>query len=371
MNGTGAVGRRILLVDDDPFIISLYVSKLKRAGLEVEAVANGEDALRRLEAVRPDVVILDLNMPKLNGIEVLKQIRNTPTLESLPVLVLTNVCSESVMRETWEARPTRFLIKRETPPNMVIDEVLALLKSAAPASGAAAAPPAATAARSSGEPAPETPWRPEIMAKAGEALDARSTEGFRSALSEFRGLAEPFLQRCRQQSSGSFAALFADALDALVAELLGHPENATPSLLRAFEMSVERLQAMFDPAPVIPGRPLEPAIALVVASDDFLRDSIGKLLERVALRPIRAGREDVGLHLMRENAFRLAVVDAAAPEQYLENIHALPAASQCPVILITSPEGYRPAQKPGLERLAKPISPTDLLIKALLLTERL
>lgn len=371
MNGSGAVGRRILLVDDDPFIISLYVSKLKRAGLEVEAVPNGEEALRRLEAVRPDLVILDLNMPKLNGIEVLKQIRNTPALESLPVLVLTNVCSDSVMRETWEARPTRYLIKRETPPNVVIDEVLALLKSAAPAPGIAAAPAASTAARPSAETATETPWRPEIMARAGEVLDARSTEGFRSALTDFRSLVEPFLQRCRQQSAGSFAVLFADTLDALMTELLGHPENVTPSLLRAFEMGVERLQAMFDPAPFIPGRPLEPAIALVVASDDFLRDSIGRLLERVVLRPIRAGREDIGLHLMRENTFKLAVVDAAAPEEYLENIHALPTASQCPVILITAPEDYRPAQKPGLERLAKPISPTDLLIKALLLTERL
>lgn len=371
MNGVGAVGRRILLVDDDPFIISLYVSKLKRAGLEVEAVANGEEALRRLEAVRPDMVILDLNMPKLNGIEVLKQIRSTPALESLPVLVLTNVCSDSVMRETWEARPTRYLIKRETPPNVVIDEVLALLKTVTPATAEKPAAPVATAGRPAAEPVPETPWQPEIMARAGEVLDARSTEGFQSALSAFRTLAEPFLKRCRQQSAGSFAVLFAEALDALVAELLGHPENATPSLLRAFEMSVERLHSMFDPAPFIPGRPLEPAIALVVASDDFLRDSIGRLLERVVLRPIRAGREDVGLHLMRENTFKLAVVDAAAPEEYLENIHALPPAAQCPLILITAPEDYRPTQKPGLERLAKPISSTDLMVKALLLSERL
>ena len=82
---TGSKSRCVLLVDDDPFIIAVYVAKLKRAGLEVDAVTDGSDALHRLESVRPDLVILDLNMPKLNGIEVLKFIRNSPALETQPV----------------------------------------------------------------------------------------------------------------------------------------------------------------------------------------------------------------------------------------------------------------------------------------------
>jgi len=377
MSSSLAKNRCVLLVDDDPFIIAVYVTKLKRAGLDVESVMDGAEAVRRLDAVKPDLVILDLNMPKLNGIEVLKHIRNSPALAALPVLVLTNVCSDSVMRETWDARPTRYLIKRETTPNAVVEEVVTLLKSAAPPAAApeegpppaapdAVAPPAAPAG-GGGAPAG---WDSLIAARLREVLAARTADSFRDALYRFRETAAPQIGHCRAQPEGSFAVLFAEAWDSLFEELYGHPESATPSLLRAFEMCCERLRTMFGPEPAASARFFGVAVVLIVAPEDVLRESLSRILGRGIFRPIRVGDVGAALHLIRENSFQLIVVETQERDEALDRIQALPSGARCPVIAVTDSELYRPSQKTGFERVMKPVNPADLYAKSLLLVEQ-
>ncbi len=365
MSTAGAQNRCVLLVDDDPFIVAVYVAKLKRAGLDVDAVTDGAEALRRLSSVRPDLVILDLNMPKLNGIEVLKHIRNTPTLATLPVLVLTNVCSDSVMREAWEARPTRYLIKRETTPNAVVEEVVALLQ-AAPLPAAAPAPAEIPAPAA---PSADADWVEQVGVQMKAVLSSRTTDGFREALYRFRELVRPQLSQRRSQPEGSFIVLFADAMDSLFEEFYGHPENVSPSLLRAFELCGERLSRLFAPESSVPSRSFRVATVLVMSEDDVLRESLGRILDRPSFRPIRVGEMGAALHLLRENAFRLVVLDTGTGDDYLERIQALSTGAPGPVIVVTAAEYYRPSQKPGLERVSKPVNPVDLYVKALLLAE--
>lgn len=380
MRPTLAKNRCVLLVDDDPFIIAVYVTKLKRAGVDVESVMDGAEAVRRLDAVKPDLVILDLNMPKLNGIEVLKHIRNSPVLAALPVLVLTNVCSDSVMRETWDARPTRYLIKRETTPNAVVEEVITLLKSAAPpaapeeegprfATPAAVAAPAPAAATGPSGAAPAG-WDSWIAAQMREVLAARTADGFRDALYRFREAAAPQIAQCRAKPEGSFAALFAEAWDSLFEEMCGHPESATPSLLRAFEMCCERLRMMFGAEPAAAVRPVGVAIVLVVAQEEVLRQSLRRILGRGVFRPICVGDIGAALHLIRENSFHLIVAETQERDELLERIQALKPGAQCPMVAVTDEDRYRPSQKAGFERVTKPVNPADVYAKSLLLVEQ-
>lgn len=80
---------RVLITEDEPNIVESLTFILTRAGYEVAAVGDGEAAMQSLRAQRPDVMILDLMVPKLNGFEVLKRVKGDPALASLPILVLS------------------------------------------------------------------------------------------------------------------------------------------------------------------------------------------------------------------------------------------------------------------------------------------
>lgn len=80
---------RVLITEDEPNIVESLTFILTRAGYEVVAVTDGEAAMQRLRAERPDLMILDLMIPKLNGFEVLKRVKGDPALAALPVLVLS------------------------------------------------------------------------------------------------------------------------------------------------------------------------------------------------------------------------------------------------------------------------------------------
>ncbi|HEX2531727.1 MAG TPA: response regulator [Burkholderiaceae bacterium] len=83
------MGTRVLLTEDEPNIVESLTFILKRAGYEVFAVFDGEAAVLRLRSDPPDIVILDVMLPKLHGFEVLKLIKTDPVLKTLPVIILT------------------------------------------------------------------------------------------------------------------------------------------------------------------------------------------------------------------------------------------------------------------------------------------
>lgn len=80
---------RVLIAEDEPNIVESLSFVLGREGFEVSAVLDGEAALERLRAERPDVMILDVMLPRLNGFEVLKRVKADPSLCAIPVVVLT------------------------------------------------------------------------------------------------------------------------------------------------------------------------------------------------------------------------------------------------------------------------------------------
>lgn len=80
---------RILITEDEPNIVESLTFILNRAGYDVSSVADGEAAMHRLRSNPPDIMVLDVMLPKLNGFEVLKLVKSDPLLKSLPVVILT------------------------------------------------------------------------------------------------------------------------------------------------------------------------------------------------------------------------------------------------------------------------------------------
>ena len=82
---------KILLVEDDQMVSQMYYRKLTRDGFALTLAGNGEEGLAALKNERPDIILLDVMMPKLNGFETLKIIKKDPVYKNLPVVILTNL----------------------------------------------------------------------------------------------------------------------------------------------------------------------------------------------------------------------------------------------------------------------------------------
>jgi len=112
--------KKILFVEDDEIIIRIYRSKFQAEGYHVEVATDGESALQFLKKSIPDLVVLDLQLPKVNGIEVLKFIRSQPAMKSLPVVVFSNAYISTMIDEAWKAGASQCLIKAKcTPPQLL------------------------------------------------------------------------------------------------------------------------------------------------------------------------------------------------------------------------------------------------------------
>ena len=112
--------KRILLAEDDRFLRRAAESALKRAGFTVLPAADGEEALRLARAEKPDLVLLDLIMPKLQGFEVLKALKADPATAMIPVVVLSNLGQDGDVQRALESGAVAYLVKA----NLSLDELV-------------------------------------------------------------------------------------------------------------------------------------------------------------------------------------------------------------------------------------------------------
>lgn len=117
----------ILLIEDDPLLIDIYSTKLKESGFEVTVAPDGEKGLKSLEAQLPDLVLLDIVLPKQNGWEVLSKIRGDDRFKSLKVVLLSNLGQKEEIEKGLSLGADRYLIKAHFTPTQVVQEIQKLL----------------------------------------------------------------------------------------------------------------------------------------------------------------------------------------------------------------------------------------------------
>ncbi|MBI3492150.1 MAG: response regulator transcription factor [Acidobacteria bacterium] len=131
---------RILIVEDDPDIAQLVVRYLERAGFLTEHIASGRDALQAIAATPPDLLVLDVMLPHVDGLEICRQLRASSGTAGLPVIMLTARAEESERIGGLELGADDYLAKPFSPGELVA-RVRALLRRARPAGSAQAARP--------------------------------------------------------------------------------------------------------------------------------------------------------------------------------------------------------------------------------------
>lgn len=119
---------KVLLVDDTEFYLKTYRIKLLSEGYEVRSATNGIEALKELKTNKPDIILLDLMMPIMDGFKVLQAVKADPSLNSIPVVVFSAKGDVDEVAKAMEAGASDFLVKATTTPNKVVEKIKDVLE---------------------------------------------------------------------------------------------------------------------------------------------------------------------------------------------------------------------------------------------------
>lgn len=115
--------KKILVVDDEDSVREIYRHEFLNNGYTVVVAQDGEEGLLKAGEEQPDVVLLDIMLPKMSGIEVLRALKENQLTKKIPVLLLTNLGEETIIKEGFELGADGYLLKVSYTPSQVVDEV--------------------------------------------------------------------------------------------------------------------------------------------------------------------------------------------------------------------------------------------------------
>ena len=117
----------IVVIEDQPVLASAYRNKFQGEGFNVEVALDGEQGLDLITRIKPDLVLLDMHLPKLSGLEILRKVRSNHQFQGLPIIVFSNLTKPGAIEEAWQAGATMVLSKFNTSPKRVLESVQGIL----------------------------------------------------------------------------------------------------------------------------------------------------------------------------------------------------------------------------------------------------
>jgi CheY-like chemotaxis protein len=381
--------KKILIVEDDPIITRIWQMMIQRQGFAVEVASNGEVAIEILQDLRPHLVLLDLMMPKVNGLGVLKFLRAQEALRRVPVVVITHATQPEMLEEARAAGATECLSKLELNTEQIFEKLFPYLSRVEePETPAEPSLPAAARSLPPAGPAGLGGVGREARKMFLQELPAVCTN-LRNTLQTFSRSPEasrrldPLLalnQAVHSVASSAWLAGFtriaqlAGALESLLRELYEEPDKINPSTLRTVALAVDFLVSLLHRAPTATPDRQPPALTLILDDDSVSRWAASAALELVNLRPICLDDSELALSVLRQNRFDLVILDVNMPgKNGFEVCEVLRASNQnkkTPVLFVTGLNDFevraRSTLSGGNDFIAKPFLLIELAVKALL-----
>lgn len=390
--------KKVLIIEDDQIVANIYRNKFVVEGYQVEIALDGEAGLEMIRSFRPDAVILDLMLPKITGVELMKQIRAEPDFEKLPLIVFSNTYLSNMVQEAWKAGATKCLSKANCTPRQVIE----VIRSTTGWNGAATSIAEASAALRASSVSPQAlsgvaTTKPATSA-ADEAFQAdlrkSFTESLPATLVELRALLKSMVKaeqetdrlkyvvelhrriRALTGNAGIAGMLpiahMSDALEALLKELREKPKNLNSSTIRTVATAVDFLGTLFDQAGG-PAREMPPAKILVVDDEAISRRAITHALEKAKLGSVSAEDPNVAYRMLTEQSFDLVFLDVDMPGmngfELCTKLRVLPSHKKTPVVFVTSLNDLEnrasSMMSGGNDFIGKPFLFIELAVKAL------
>ena len=120
--------KTILIIEDDKFLRELIARKLLGENYQVSEAVDGEEGIKKVKEEKPDLVLLDLILPGIDGFEVMARMKEDPVLSTIPIIILSNLGQKEEVEKGLKLGAVDYLIKAHFTPGEIIDKVKAILK---------------------------------------------------------------------------------------------------------------------------------------------------------------------------------------------------------------------------------------------------
>jgi CheY-like chemotaxis protein len=366
---------KLLLVEDDRLIAGIYQRKFGAEGYQVTTVTDGEAALRSLEAAKPDLVILDIMLSKLNGIQVLKALRGTEELKDVPVIVFSNAYQPKIIDDAWQAGATMVLMKANTSPAKLSETVADLL--ARRESGGV------PESKSAEESAVQIEQRKDFL-KGMPGFVERFQELHRAFLAAGdeagkQGLLNDLHRAARSLTGGAalvgltMLARMSETYEALLKEMHDKPSAITVSTIRTSTQALGFLKTLIELGDQLPSlSDFEPKV-LVVDDEEISQRAALYALERAGLHGMTAEHGETALIRASDHNYDLFIldVDMIGLDGYevCTRLRQREEYRDTPIIFVTGLFDFQSRAKSslsgGTDLIAKPYCFVELTVKAL------
>ncbi|HDQ88818.1 MAG TPA: response regulator [candidate division WWE3 bacterium] len=122
------MAKKIIIAEDDKFLANAYRLKLEKEGFEIEIVANGKELIAKIPEFKPNIILLDLLMPLMDGFEALEILKSDKNTKNIPVLIMSNLGQQSDIDKGKELGAKDYIIKSNISLKKVIEKIEGLLK---------------------------------------------------------------------------------------------------------------------------------------------------------------------------------------------------------------------------------------------------
>jgi len=119
---------KVLIIEDEKILVNMYIAKFEKEGFEVYQAPNGKAGLDQLKTIKPNIILLDIIMPEMDGFMVLKDLKSNTETQNIPVVMLTNLGQEKDIEKGKQLGAKDYLVKVNLTPNQVVEKVQEILK---------------------------------------------------------------------------------------------------------------------------------------------------------------------------------------------------------------------------------------------------
>jgi CheY-like chemotaxis protein len=381
--------KKILIIEDDPIVANVYRNKLAVDGYTTEVVPDGETGLKTMRAFKPELILLDLMLPGISGVEVIKKIRGELEFSKIPIIVFSNTYLTNLIQEAWRAGANKCLSKSSCTPKDIIEivhnaigESGAMMQKHPPGSTGAGTKSATLTAANDAEF--QTDLRKSFIENLPSTLHTlragmRSLIKAENEMARLKQVYELYRQVHVLNGNAGIAGLvqiahMASAVEALLKEVYEKPKNLNASSLRTIAAAVDFLGLLFEKG-TLPSEQEFPATKILVVDDEAIsRRAIVYALEKAKLKSIDVEDPQQAMQLLTEHEFDLVFLDVDMPGmtgfELCARLRALPQHKKTPVVFVTSLNDFdsrtSSSMAGGNDFIGKPFLFIELTVKAMI-----
>jgi DNA-binding response OmpR family regulator len=385
--------KKILIIEDNQIVANVYSNKLAVEGYQTEVALDGESGLKVMRTFQPDIMILDLMLPKMSGVDVIKEVRSEADFAKLPIIVFSNTYLTNLIQEAWKAGANKCLSKASCSPQEVLDivrhtigdsEAMPKAQTEAEALAKKKSKDGTLAAGGVKDAAFQGDLRKSFVDSLPATLatmrtNLQSLVKADNQVNQLKQIYELYRRLHALTGNAGIVGLtqiskMSDAVEALLKELYENPKNINSSTLRSVASGVDFLGFLFERG-TAPGKQEIPSGNILVVDDEPIsRRAIVYALEKAHLQSVSAEDPNTALRLLEDKNFNLVFLDVDMPgmtgHELCAKLRNLPHHKKTPVVFVTALSDFDSRTSSmmagGNDFIAKPFLFIELTVKALI-----